>query len=95
MNRLLHNVNVQIHRGTSEVVNEQVLPQLQTSFRSMGEVSNKNEKCLFTDRNGKPELKLMHKETCKNSRREIAAKTSTILSSSLTKVDDNRELLRH
>ena len=40
-------------------------------------------------------LELMHNETCRTSRLEIAAKTLMILSNSLMKVDDNREILTH
>ena len=37
----------------------------------------------------------MHNETCRTSRLEIRAKNLMILSSSLVKVDDNREILTH
>ena len=40
-------------------------------------------------------LELMHNKTCRTSRLEIAAKTLMILSSSLIKVDDNREIITH
>ena len=40
-------------------------------------------------------LELMHNKTCRTSRLEIAAKTLMSLSSSLIKVDDNREILTH
>ena len=38
-------------------------------------------------------LELTHNETCRTLRLEIAAKTLMTLSSSLVKVDDNREII--
>ena len=40
-------------------------------------------------------LELVHNKTCRTSRLEIAAKTVMILSSSLIKVDDIREIITH
>ena len=40
-------------------------------------------------------LELMHNETCRTSRLEIAAKTLMTLPSSVMKVDENREKLTH